>query len=113
MILYEYVILFLWNHASHWLTIEATAATAIYITAYQAFTADQWSKLESAGAVFLPAAGYRYGSDVGNVQYNGGYWSATGRSSGYAYCLLFYSDEADVDYNYRYYGHSVRLVKDL
>ena len=113
MILYGYLVLFLWNHASHWLTIEATTATAIYITAYQAFTADQWSKLESAGAVFLPAAGYRYGSDVGNVQYNGGYWSATGRSSGYAYCLLFYSDEAYMNDYDRYGGRAVRLVKDL
>ena len=38
MILYEYLILFLWNHASHWLTIEATAATAIYIAAYKVKT---------------------------------------------------------------------------
>ena len=31
-----------------------------YYAAYQTFTADQWSKLEAAGAVFLPAAGNRF-----------------------------------------------------
>ena len=31
---------------------------------YQTFTADQWSKLEAAGAVFLPAAGHRDDSNV-------------------------------------------------
>jgi hypothetical protein len=35
-----------------------------YYAAYQTFNAEQWSKLEAAGAVFLPAAGSRYGSNV-------------------------------------------------
>ena len=84
-----------------------------YYAAYQTFTAEQWSKLESAGAVFLPAAGYRYGSDVGAVQYYGHYWSATENDSSRAYYLYFTSDGAFRYYNYRYYGLSVRLVKDL
>ena len=85
-----------------------------YYATYQTFTADQWSKLEAAGAVFLPAAGRRNGSGVNNVQYEGAYWSATECSSNFAYDLYFYSDEARVhEFNYRYYGRSVRLVKDL
>lgn len=83
---------------------------------YQTFSADQWSKLESAGAVFLPAAGDRYGSFVGFVQGSGYYWSATESTefaSGVAYCLRFYSDEAYVDNGNRVCGLSVRLVKDL
>ena len=84
-----------------------------YYAAYQTFTADQWFKLESAGAVFLPAAGYRYGSNVSNVHFSGYYWSATEDNSNCAYCLYFYSGGALMDYNYRYYGQSVRLVKDL
>ncbi len=83
-----------------------------YYAAYQTFTAEQWAKLESAGAVFLPAAGYRDGSDVGAVQIYGCYWAANGYSSR-PYCLLFYSDEAYMDDNDRYDGCSVRLVKDL
>ena len=80
---------------------------------YQTFSAEQWSKLESAGAVFLPAAGYRYGSSVGTVQYYGVYWSATEGYSYFAYCLYFYSDGAYMFYDSRYSGLSVRLVKDL
>ncbi len=80
---------------------------------YQTFSADQWSKLESAGAVFLPAAGLRYGSFVYNVQYYGNYWSATENNSSYAYYLYFGSYEASMGNDTRYFGHSVRLVKDL
>ena len=84
-----------------------------YYAAYQTFPAAEWSKLESAGAVFLPAAGYRYRSSVHSVQLHGYYWSATEYNSYNARCLLLYSDEATMHYNYRNCGHSVRLVKDL
>lgn len=84
-----------------------------YYAAYQTFTADQWSKLEAAGAVFLLAAGSRYGTSVNFVQYYGGYWSATEYDSDYAYSLYFDSNVANVDHYDRYGGRFVRLVKDL
>ena len=84
-----------------------------YYAAYQTFTAAEWSKMEVAGAVFLPAAGGRYGSAVGDVQYYGIYWSATEYDSNLVRYLDFYSDEAGMNDRTRYYGHSVRLVKDL
>lgn len=80
---------------------------------YQSFTAEQWSKLESAGAVFLPTSGYRYGSFVNRVQSVGYYWSLTNTNednSGYFY---FSSTYDNVAYENRHHGHSVRLVKDL
>ena len=80
---------------------------------YQTFTAEQWSKLEAAGAVFLPAAGGRYGSDVNGVQNIGSYWSATEFDGYGAYCLDFGSGGAGMGGNDRLYGLSVRLVKDL
>ena len=80
---------------------------------YQTFTADQWSALEAAGAVFLPAAGDRIGSNVFGVQDDGYYWSATEYKGSNARYLCFYSDEAGMYYVYRYGGLSVRLVKDL
>ena len=86
---------------------------AQYYAAYQTFTADQWSKLESAGAVFLPAVGNRYGSSVGNVQYYGRYWSATENNSTTAGYLYFDSNEAYMGLGNRDEGLSVRLVKDL
>ena len=84
-----------------------------YYAAYQTFTADQWSKLEAAGAVFLPASGYRDGSAVDLVQDGGYYWSATEYNSYDANYLYFYSYVAYMSYFNRYYGLSVRLVKDL
>ena len=80
---------------------------------YQTFSADQWSKLESAGAVFLPAAGDRDGSDVNDVQLGGSYWSATESLSYYAIYLNFGSGGAGMGGYDRNYGRSVRLVKDL
>lgn len=84
-----------------------------YFAAYQTFTADQWSKLEKSGAIFLPAAGGRGGSEVYEVQGYGDYWSATGSGSYDAYYLDFRSDVAYMDDFLRDSGQSVRLVKDL
>ena len=84
-----------------------------YYAAYQTFTAEQWSKLESAGAVFLPAAGYRGGSEVGLLQNYGYYWSATEGDSSLANYLFFYPAKANMDGSSRRTGQSVRLVKDL
>lgn len=80
---------------------------------HQVFTPEHWAKLEALGAVFLPAAGGRDGSDVEDVQFGGYYWSATKCESYNAFYLYFYSDETDVTYDNRCYGLSVRLVKDL
>ena len=80
---------------------------------YQTFSADQWSKLESAGAVFLPVAGYRLGSTVDYVQGIGYYWSATEDGSDSAYILFFVSHGAEMGSNDRFIGSSVRLVKEL
>ena len=41
------------------------------------YTTSQWSQMEAAGAIFLPAAGDREGDAVYNVGYNGNYWSAS------------------------------------
>ena len=84
-----------------------------YYAEYQIFTAEQWSKLEAAGAVFLPAAGYSYGTYVIDVQRLCRYWSATECNSDNAFCLYFRSDDAVMASNYRVDGLSVRLVKDL
>ena len=80
---------------------------------YQTFSASDWSKLESSGAVFFPASGFRNGPFIVNVQNIGGYWSATGITSYHAYILDFGSDGADMSYfTGREIGHSVRLVQD-
>lgn len=90
-------------------------------SAYQTFTAEQWSKMEGAGAVFLPAAGAR--QDVRNfyVQQNGYYWTETlpyinGTdyiSSAGSCCVGFNSRISGIYHYGRYVCMSVRLVKDL
>lgn len=86
---------------------------ATFYAVYQTFTADQWSKLEKLGAVFLPAAGIREGSSVNNVQNVGHYWSATNYENNNAYCLYFFSDGVENGYNNRDIGRSIRLIRDL
>lgn len=41
------------------------------------YTAEEWQRMETAGAVFLPAAGYRNGTNVYQVNTTGRYWSTT------------------------------------
>ena len=74
-------------------------------------TASQWSTLEQAGAVFLPAAGDRDGTLVDMVGSGGYYWSASYNNGDNAYYVNFY-DSFLHPYNIyrRYYGRSVRLV---
>ena len=80
---------------------------------HQSFTQEHWLKLESLGAVFLPASGSRYGSDVYYVQDYGGYWSSTPCDSDDAWNVYIGAGEASMNYDSRGYGLSVRLVKDL
>jgi hypothetical protein len=77
------------------------------------FTAEQWRELEAAGAVFLPAAGTRYGSSVNDVQEEGYYWLADSYTPNVAKNFRFDSDGAYGGYSDRKFGYSVRLVKDL
>ncbi|MGN1240642.1 MAG: hypothetical protein ACI4TV_07190 [Paludibacteraceae bacterium] len=79
---------------------------------YQTFTLKQWQKLESAGAVFLPASGGRYNLEVYDVQLYGNYWSATSEGADFALYLLFDSYQRGVITFNRRLGRTVRLVQD-
>lgn len=52
------------------------------------YNLDQWTQMETAGAVFLPAAGYRYGDNFYDVG-SGNYWSASYDSNQRAYLVEF------------------------
>ena len=87
---------------------------ADYFALYQIFNADQWANLESAGAVFLPAAGFRNPTYIaGNVYGLGNYWSAVKKDSESPYYFFFYSSRAEMGSYNRLLRQSVRLVKDL
>ena len=93
--------------------MESNNIEKFYYAIHQTFTKEQWIEMEENGAVFLPAAGYRYGSVFYNVQLNGYYWGATDYYKNNAYYLDFYFGSAMFDSSTRHYGRSVRLVKDL
>lgn len=75
-------------------------------------TTAQWSALAAKGCVFLPAAGYRNGTSVDLAGSYGPYWSSSPGDLG-AYEVDFYSDYLYANWNTRYYGNSVRLVRPV
>ncbi len=77
------------------------------------YTASEWAQMEAAGAVFIPAAGYRNYGNVIKVGTYGCVWSASNYYYYGAYYLYFSSNEVNVDSNYRDYGYAVRLAQDF
>ena len=65
----------------------------------------------NGNSITFPAAGYRFCSgDLYNVGPYGRYWSSTPNDSVCAWYLYFDSGEVNMDYDYRCFGLSVRLV---
>lgn len=74
---------------------------------------DKWAEMESSGVVFLPAAGYREGTNFSdNVGSAGYYWASDAASSSNAYSVYFHSTNvAQSNTLSRSYGSTVRLVR--
>lgn len=82
----------------------------------------QWTALAAKGCVFLPLTGYRESHNNDSRVYEhskGYYWSSSSYDNGgiddykYAYCVYFYeNDFSTAKQKQRYYGMSVRLVRD-
>lgn len=81
--------------------------------AHQNIDENEWQALEHAGAIFLPAAGYRAGLDIGNVQIDAFYWSSTANEKNKSYYMFFSAGGAEMRTRERYHAHSVRLVRDV
>lgn len=106
-----------WNPSTYAL-IGANMITYDYYL--NTISAADWQTLENAGAVFLPAAGYRQGTMYTNYnnQSLGVYWSSEG-NDGYPYCLYFSESSSSSSFNevnpqYSFdpsSGCSVRLVQ--
>ena len=84
------------------------------------YDASAWSDMEKAGAVFLPALGFHIRSAgklllVHGIGSWGNYWSSTSDgSTNRAYVMFFNNLKMDaIHNNYRHYGLSVRLVRDI
>ena len=78
------------------------------------YTIADWTKMESAGCVFLPGAGYRDGESLVSTGIFGGYWSATPNGADNARSLYYYSGYLDPAFtNTRNLGFCVRLVREV
>lgn len=80
---------------------------------YRGYT---WKKMEDAGAVFLPASGYREGASFVSLWSPGRYWTSTGDfvNGAWGFGFTALSKELGVMcYTHRYPGFAVRLVQDV
>ena len=79
---------------------------------YQTFTLSDWQKLESAGAVFLPAAGLRLEKRILYAHGAMYLWTAT---YGATYTLMQNANSKSISIfgSERYCGRTVRLVQDV
>ena len=84
-----------------------------YYATVNNYTVSEWSKMEANGAVFLPAAGIRRGTDLLSVGGDGNYWSSSSNDNGGCEFLYFLSINANPASTWRYFGYSVRLVRDV
>lgn len=77
------------------------------------YTIEQWVKMEAAGAVFLPCAGWSDRSKFAHENKNGNYWSATPYEDLGANMITFSAGSLFPLYEGtdRFMGHSVRLVQ--
>ena len=77
------------------------------------YTLSQWEQMEAMGAVFLPAAGSRNGTNVGSVGLYSYYWTSTSTTDGEPFIMDFSSGGLDASsVASRYCGFSVRPVRD-
>lgn len=98
-----------WNTSTYSLSKYDTKGAA-YST--NIISAEQWSTLENAGAIFLPATRYRDGTTIASASsaYDANYWSTTYDAQHPGF------DNGDVYINdgcHRRYGHAVRLARDV
>ncbi len=99
-----------WSSSYHSLSSPNTANAAFTTNS---INLSEWtSDFEAHGCVFLPAAGYRFGTSVSGVDSYGNYWSSAANDSSSAYYLYFHSSSVNpADNSSRYTGRSVRLVR--
>ena len=80
------------------------------------YSQDEWLVMQSYGAVFLPAAGNRYGTkQLNNVGSLANYWSSSANGGNNRAGYLNFGRDYAYMYKdgFRYQGMSVRLVQDV
>ena len=75
------------------------------------FNSSKWHNMQLAGAVFLPACGFRKGVEFNNLNITGAYWTSSYPKQNNPRYLYFYSNYLTLTSgNNPHYGHAVRLV---
>lgn len=78
------------------------------------YTVSQWREMEAAGAVFLPAAGERRGTQLRHGNAHGYYWTSESNNIRQAMVIHFNDTIMFKSSVYqRSYGNAVRLVRDI
>jgi len=93
----------LWN--SSYTTTEWTQVNGVY--------GRKITSNSNGNSIFLPAAGYRNGTDLRNAGSYGYYWSCSLNTSDRAHFLRFSSNKDELLDSYRLNGRSVRPVRRL
>ena len=98
-------------------SVNGTLGLVIYPDDYTGavYSGSDWATFESAGCVFLPAAGRRKSSTVERAGSDGYYWSSSpdAEEADYARNVYFSSDFLGSSFSDRYRGFSVRLVREV
>ena len=108
-----------YTHPESGVSIQNLNANGAY--ADNNILATSWTAMQAAGAVFLPACGYRdcqndnrYRPGYGGWYSEGRYWSSTHRNQTESFYLYFAGSSHNAQaYAGRYLGQSVRLVQDI
>lgn len=77
------------------------------------YSGSDWASFEAAGCVFLPAAGWRNGTTINNINDRGYYWSSSSHNTTAAKRLFFAAGLELTGDNSRAFGFSVRLVREV
>ena len=102
------------NHSRKWVTVNGVNGYVIApdgVSLSDVTTSYSEDELKKDNLVFLPAAGFRDGSDLNQVGDRGRYWSSSESDGGFAYRMYFDSGSVShSDSGVRENGYSVRLV---
>lgn len=63
-------------------------------------------------SIFLPAAGFRSGSDLKDAGGVGHYWGATAYNGDFNACYMYFHADGHYWFNFRYYGRTIRPVTE-
>ena len=97
-----------------WTTISTVPFAARGSMSTNQLTFSQWDAMEVNGAVFLPAAGNRYGTTIESAGDYGFYWTATSASNTNAYSMVISTGSVSANRSAgRCSGRAVRLVQNV